>query len=98
MLAEPWATLVTRPLLLTLATVASLLDQEIERPERGLPAESAVVAVSSTAAPTSSLTTAGVPLTEATPPGTTVMISVSEPEAEFPEATPSKTPGCSLAL
>ena len=83
MLADPWATLVTKPLPLTLATVASLPDQEIERPERRLPAESAVVAVSWTAAPTSRLTTAGVTFTEATAAGTTVMVAVSEPVAEL---------------
>src|SRR2546429_6401418 len=84
MLADPWATLVTKPLLLTLATVASLPDQEIERPERRLPAESAVVAVIWTAAPTSRLTTAGVTFTEATAAGTTVMVAVSEPVAALP--------------
>src|SRR5439155_257132 len=46
MVAEPGATLATRPLLFTLATDALLLEQEIERPERTLPAESGVVAVS----------------------------------------------------
>src|SRR5947208_9416205 len=73
MVAEPGATLATRPLLFTLATDALLLDQEIERPERTLPAESAVVAVSCTEAPTSRLTTAGITFTEATAAGTTVM-------------------------
>src|SRR5205814_10333195 len=84
MLADPWATLVTKPLLLTLATVASLPDQEIERPERRLPAESPVVSVSWTAAPTSSLTTAGVTFTEATAAGTTVMVAVPDPVAGLP--------------
>ena len=100
MLADPWATLVTKPLLLTLATVASLPDQEIERPERRLPAESAVVADSWTAAPTSRLTTAGVTFTEATAAGTTVMVAVSEPVAElpWPWATTLKRPASGVAL
>src|SRR5207245_9493134 len=66
MLADPWATLVTKPLLLTLATVASLLDQEIERPARRLPAQSAVVAASWTAGPRARLTTAAGPLPDRT--------------------------------
>src|SRR5437867_4250084 len=84
MVAEPGATLATRPLLFTLATDALLLDQEIERPERTLPAESAAVAVSCTEAPTSRLTTAGITFTEATAAGTTVIVAVSEPEPELP--------------
>src|SRR5437773_2218465 len=88
MVAAPWATLVTKPLPFTPATAATLLDHEIERPERRLPAESVVVAVSCTAAPTSRLTTAGVTFTEATAAGTTVMVVVSEAEElPWPRAT-----------
>ncbi len=91
MAAEPWATLVTKPPLFTLATAGALLDHEIERPERRLPAESVVVAVSCTVAPTSRLTTAGVTFTEATPAGTTVTVAVSEAEElPWPWATTLK--------
>src|SRR5437867_13406969 len=83
MVAEPGATLATKPPLFTLATDALLLDQEIERPERTLPAESAVVAVSCTEAPTSRLTSAGITFTEATAAARTVMVAVSEQEPEL---------------
>ena len=99
MLADPWATLVTKPLPFTPATAATLLDHEIERPGRRLPAESVVVAVSCTAAPTSRLTTAGVTFTEATAAGTTVTVVVSEAEElPWPWATTLKWPESCVAL
>ena len=96
MVAEPWPTLVTKPLLFTLATAASLLDQEIERPDRRLPAESVVVAVSCTAAPTRRLTTAGITFTAATRARTTVTVAVSG-AAAGPLATTLNTPASGVA-
>src|SRR5437870_3984937 len=98
MVAEPGATLATKPPLFTLATDALLLDQEIERPDRTLPAESVVVAVSCTEVPTSRLTMAGVTFTEATAAGTTVIVAVSEPEPELPWATTLNLPMSLVAL
>ena len=78
---------------------SEILDHEIERPERRLPAESVVLAVSCTAAPASRLTTAGVTFTEATAAGTTVTVVVSEAEElPWPWATIWKWPESRVAL
>src|SRR5256885_17132701 len=68
-IAEPATFAVTRPLVLTVATVALSLDQVIVRPDSGLPFASRGVAVSCTVCPTGTLGEAGVTVTEATGTG-----------------------------
>jgi hypothetical protein len=97
MVAEPWPTLVARPVPFTLATAGALLDQEIVRPDSTLAAESVVVAVSCTAVPRRRLTTAGVTFTEATRVRMTVTVAVSEEEAGA-LATTLNTPAAGVAL
>jgi len=77
MVAEPMVTPVTRPLLLTLATVVALLDHVIERPDKVLPAESFGVAVSCTVFPVATLADAGLTTTDAT--GTIAAVIVDVP-------------------
>src|SRR6266852_4973549 len=69
MVAEPAATPVTRPLLVTLATLVLLLDQLTTRPDSGFPFASFGVAVSCTVPPTVTLAVAGVTSTVATGTG-----------------------------
>src|SRR5438552_18671955 len=57
--APPTATAVTRPLPLTVATEASLVDQATTRPANPFPCESLGVAVSCTVCPSAILATAG---------------------------------------
>src|SRR5438552_15208647 len=64
--APPAATAVTRPLPLTVATEASLVDQATMRPANPFPCESLGVAVSCTVCPSATLTTTGLTVTEAT--------------------------------
>src|SRR5438094_213765 len=73
--AEPAATLVTRPLGLTRATVVSPLAHVTVRPVKVPPAESFGVAVSCTVCPTRMLADAGETASEAT--GTVVTVSAA---------------------
>src|SRR5437867_9867631 len=73
--AEPAATLVTRPLGLTRATVVSPLPHVTVRPVNVPPAESFGVAVSCTVCPTRILAVAGETATDAT--GTSVTVSAA---------------------
>src|SRR2546430_11263276 len=66
--APPTATAVTRPLPLTVATEASLVDQATARPPNPFPCESLGVAVSCTVCPSAILATAGLTVTQATRP------------------------------
>src|SRR5439155_13297291 len=75
--AEPAATPVTRPLVVTLAAAVLLLVHTIVRPESGLPFASFGVAVSCTAWPVCMLAVAGLTATEAT--GTLVPVIAAEP-------------------
>jgi len=59
MVAEPAAAPVTRPLLVTLAMLVLLLDQDTTRPDSGVPLASFGVAVSCTVPPTVRLAVAG---------------------------------------
>src|SRR2546422_8165675 len=72
--AAPAALLVTRPLVLTVATAALLLAQVTVRPVSALPAESFGVAVSWTVCPTGRLAVAGATATEATGTDVTVIV------------------------
>src|SRR5207249_3216957 len=74
--AEPAATPVTRPLLLTVATAVLLLDQVMTRPVSVLPAESLVTAESCRVAPTATLADAGFTVRDATGTAVTVMAAV----------------------
>src|SRR5439155_16115497 len=69
MVAEPAVAPVTRPLLVTLATLVLLLDQLTVRPDNGVPFASFGVAVTCTAPPTGTLAVAGVTSTVATGTG-----------------------------
>src|SRR3989449_941127 len=64
--ADPTATPLTSPLPLTVATAALSLDQEITRPDNGLPFASLGVAVSCTVAPCWTLAGDGLTVTEVT--------------------------------
>src|SRR6266481_2672912 len=75
--AEPEATPVTRPPVLTRATVVSPLAHVTVRPTRVPPAESFGVAVSCTVCPTRMLAVAGETTTEAT--GTSVTVTAALP-------------------
>src|SRR5436309_3385268 len=75
--AEPAATLVTRPLGLTRATVVSLLPHVTVRPVKVAPAESFGVALSCTVCPTRMLAVTGETATEAT--GTSVTVTAALP-------------------
>src|SRR5207245_7731970 len=70
--AEPAATPVTNPLVLTVATAVLLLTHVTVRPVRGVPFESFGVAVSGNVAPTITLAVAGLTVTDAT--GTFVIV------------------------
>src|SRR5438876_2946076 len=74
--AEPAATPVTNPLVLTVATAVLLLTHVTVRPVRGVPFESFGVAVSGNVAPTKMPATAGVIVTVATGTFVTVMADV----------------------
>src|SRR5690349_20958464 len=74
--AEPAATPLTRPLLLTVAMVVLLLDQVMLRPVSVFPDASLVVAASCTVAPTLTLAVAGVTATDATGTALTVRLVV----------------------
>jgi hypothetical protein len=96
--ADPAATPVTRPLLLTVATAVLLLPQVTTRPVRIVPAKSFVVAVSCCESPTVIVAELGLTLTEAT--GTLITVIVALPllpslvavMAVDPAATPVATP------
>jgi hypothetical protein len=75
--AEPAARPVTSPLVLTRATVESLLDQVTTRPVSGVPLASLGVAVSCAVWPTCTLADDGLTVTEAT--GTLVTVTVAVP-------------------
>ena len=75
--ADPEALPVTRPLALTVATVALVLDHVTVRPLSVLPAESLVTAASWRVAPTKMLAAAGLTLTEATGTLATVIVAVA---------------------
>src|SRR6266480_1017113 len=74
--AEPAATPVTKPALLTVATAALLLAQVTTRPASELPAESFVTAESCGVAPTAMLADVGLTVTEATGTLATVMVAL----------------------
>src|SRR6266568_1474913 len=74
--AEPVATPVTTPLLLTVATAGTLVDHVTVRPLSRLPAESFGVAVNWTVAPTRIVAELGATVTEATGTGATVTAAV----------------------
>src|ERR1041385_494002 len=76
MVAEPAATPLTTPLLLTPATEVLLLAQVTVRPDSALPFTSLGVAVSCTLPPTSTDAVAGLTLTDATGTFATVMLAV----------------------
>ena len=69
MVAEPAVAPATRPLLVTLATLGLLLDQDTTRPDSGVPFASLGVATSCTVPPTVRLAVAGVTSTVATGTG-----------------------------
>src|SRR5207244_1695493 len=75
--AEPWATPVTWPLGLRVATPGLLLAHVTVRPVRAPPAESCGVAVSCNVCPTRTLAVAGVTCTDAT--GTRVTVTAAVP-------------------
>src|SRR5207302_922533 len=75
--AEPAATPVTRPLLLTVAIAVLLLAQVTTRPDSGLPLASFGVAVSCAVVPSFTEAAAGATVTEAT--GTTVTVTLALP-------------------
>src|SRR5438876_4772989 len=75
--AEPAATPVTKPLLLTVATAGLLLAQVTTRPASELPAESLVTAESCRVSPTAMVPDAGLTVTAAT--GTTVTVMAAVP-------------------
>jgi len=77
MVAEPAAAPVTRPLLVTLAMLVLLLDQDTARPDSGVPFASFGVAVSCTVPPTGRLAVAGVTSTVATGTGGTLPVIVT---------------------
>src|SRR5882762_909135 len=74
--ADPAALPVTRPLVLTVATVVLLLDHAMTRPVRVPPAESRVAAESCCVAPTARLADAGLTVTVATGTVVTVMAAL----------------------
>src|SRR6266566_1612822 len=74
--AEPAATPVTKPLLVTVATAGLLLAQVTTRPASELPAESFVTAESCCVAPTAMLADVGLTVTEATGTLATVMVAL----------------------
>jgi hypothetical protein len=96
-LVEPAAAPVTNPALLTVATAGARLTQVTARPDRGPPAESFVTAASCTLAPTSTLTTAGVTVTEATGTGVTATTAVSARATPLASAMTATVPGCDPA-
>src|SRR5437773_554307 len=73
--AEPAATPVTNPLVLTVATAVLLLTHVPARPVRGVPFESFGVAVNSVVAPTVTLAVVGLTVTDAT--GTLVIVTAA---------------------
>src|SRR5206468_12763245 len=74
--AEPAATPVTKPALLTVATAGLLLAQVTTRPASEAPAESLVTAASCCVAPTAMVAEVGVIVTEATGTLATVMVAL----------------------
>src|SRR5947208_6794192 len=74
--AEPAATPVTKPLLLTVATAVLLFDHVTTRPVRVPPAESLVTAESCRVPPTAMVADAGLTVTDATGTIVTVMTAV----------------------
>src|SRR6266566_6793414 len=74
--AAPAASAVTRPLAETVATPGALLDHVTVRPINTLPAESFVVTLSCTLAPTRTAADAGATVTEATGPTVTDTVAV----------------------
>src|SRR5712692_3251558 len=74
--ADPSATAVTTPPVLTKATGALSVDHAIVRPVKGLPLASRGVAVSCTVCPTVTLAVAGLTVTDATGTLVTVMAAV----------------------
>jgi hypothetical protein len=74
--ADPSATVVTTPPVLTNATGALLVDHVIVRPVNGLPLASRGVAVSCTVCPTATLAVAGLTVTDATGTLVDVMAAV----------------------
>src|SRR5436853_15861 len=75
--ADPVTFAVTRPLVLTVATVVLSLDHVVVRPASGLLLASRGVAVSCTVWPTGTLAEGGVTVTEAT--GTVVTVTLAPP-------------------
>ncbi|OLC72098.1 MAG: hypothetical protein AUH78_16705 [Gemmatimonadetes bacterium 13_1_40CM_4_69_8] len=94
--AEPAATLVTRPPAFTVATAVLLLDQPTARPDSGLPLASLGVAASCIVCPAGSVADAGVTATDTTGTATGLTVIADPPllpsDVAVIVAAPAATP------